>query len=291
MTEFSAERVDELLDAKLYDWWKTGGWFGTKDDSDDYRPPPDTDFDDTTSVISMSTAASESQGSDDENEWESEPEGQRTPTQGDRVPTWSFSAVDTRESSPGVTDSPLDATALARLLNPRDKAAQQEARILASHLSSSQSSGIVTRSRYRREVESERARILLAGRVPHHLASSASNTDPSPNISLYNSNSTGPRPLTTTEEAEILESLILSRRKRHASAPSHSTVADDEDEANRQAGPPCVVCQTAARTIIAWPCRCLCVCEDCRVSLALNNFGNCVTCRRSVQGFVRLYVP
>lgn len=295
MTEFPGERVDELLDKKLYDWWKGGGWFGTKDESDDYTPPTNDDNDDTTSVISVSTAMSESHHSDEDDAWESEPDGQRTPTQSANNPSWSFSGVETRESTPDLIDSPLDAATLARLLNPQDKDSRDQARILASHLSSSQPSGIMTRSRYRREQESERARILLAGRRPHPPVASSSKPYFSPNISLYNSTKeAGPRPLTSTEEAEVLESLILNRRRKHAPPPRPNPTPGDtdaDDEANRQAGPPCVVCQTAARTIIAWPCRCLCVCEDCRVSLALNNFGNCVTCRRSVQGFVRLYVP
>jgi len=286
MTDFPGERVDELLDKKLYDWWKGGGWFGTKDESDDYVPPAGDENDDTTSVISMSTATSENRHDD---AWESEPEGQRTPTQSASHPSWSFSGLQTRESTPDFIDSPLDPATLARLLNPQDKETRDQARILASHLASSQQSGIMTRSRYRREQESERAKILLAGRLPHPSVAS------SPNISLYNnSKQAGPRPLTSTEEAEVLESLILNRRRKHAPPPRprpSSGDADADDEANSHAGPPCVVCQTAARTIIAWPCRCLCVCEDCRVSLALNNFGNCVTCRRSVQGFVRLYVP
>lgn len=295
MTEFPGERVDELLDSKLYDWWKSGGWFGTKDESDDYKPPADIDNDDTTSMISMSTAISETYQSDEDDVWESEPEGQRTPTQSIHNPAWSFSGIGTRESTPDLADTPLDPVTLARLLNPQDKESRDQARILASHLASPQSSGIVTRSRYRREQESERAKILLAGRLPHPSTTSPSKTYSSPNISLFDSTKeAGPRPLTSAEEAEVLESLILNRRKKYAPPLQSNTDGGDanaDDEANRQAGPPCVVCQTAARTIIAWPCRCLCVCEDCRVSLALNNFGNCVTCRRSVQGFVRLYVP
>ncbi|KIX08616.1 uncharacterized protein Z518_03272 [Rhinocladiella mackenziei CBS 650.93] len=301
-TEFSEDEVDELLDSKLYDWWKSGGWFGTKDDSGDYQPSTTDDVDDTTSMISISTEASvDANEGDEENEWESEAEGQRTPTQSSVEPSWSFSAIDTRESTPGVTDSPLDAATLARLLNPPDKESREEARILASHLASASSdypsAGIMTRSRYRREMESERARVLLAGRTPHPAKSdSQSQSIHVPTISLYNeANTSGPRPLTSTEETEVLESLILSRRRKHAPPPRTKNGmqdrAADEDEDSGRAGPPCVVCQTAARTIIAWPCRCLCVCEDCRVSLALNNFGNCVTCRRSVQGFVRLYVP
>ncbi|EXJ84139.1 hypothetical protein A1O3_04806 [Capronia epimyces CBS 606.96] len=300
MTDFPEERVDELLDSKLYDWWKAGGWFGTRDDSGDYQPSMGGDLDDTTSVVSMSTEAGADRSEadeDEENEWESESEGRRTPIQTSTGPGWSFSELPTRESTPDVPDLPLDPATLARLLNPQDQESREEARILASHLASASSNastgGIMTRSRYRREMEKERARILLAGRTSDHPESRSAHA---PAISLYNSSHpTGPRPLTAAEEAEVLESLILGRRRRRATSSHEQThtpsnLVEDHDE-SEHAGPPCVVCQTAPRTIIAWPCRCLCVCEDCRVSLALNNFGNCVTCRRAVQGFVRLYVP
>ncbi|ETI21575.1 hypothetical protein G647_07922 [Cladophialophora carrionii CBS 160.54] len=297
MTEFSGDRIDELLDAKLYDWWKSGGWFGTEDESGEYQPSHADDLDDVTSVVSMSTDAGSSVHED---EWESEPEGTRTPTQTSSGQTWSFSHIQTRESTPEpLPDSPLDAMTLARLLNPKDSASREEARILSSHLlasASADSPGIMTRSRYRRELEAERARILLAGRTPgldtkphHH-----DHMGKVPAVSLYTEPETkGPRPLTSIEEAEVLESLILERRKKHTSAPPSRIpdATETDDDSSRQLGPPCVVCQVSSRTIIAWPCRCLCVCEDCRVSLALNNFGNCVTCRRAVQGFVRLYVP
>jgi Zinc finger, C3HC4 type (RING finger) len=279
MMEYPAEqtvRVEIKLDDKLYQWWKMHGWWGTRDDSGDYRPPPEEDFDDTTSVVSMSTATSTS----DEGEWESESDGRRTPTQTSPFP----SRHSTRESTP--FDSPLDTATLARLLNPPDRASKDEARILASHLSATDptspwaSNKILTRSQYHRQIESERTRILFAGRH------SPPNSLLAPTTAITSSSTTR-RPLTPAEESEILESLILSRRQNshqqpRSGAPSSPTTSP---------GPLCVVCQSSARTIIAWPCRCLCVCEDCRVSLALNNFGNCVTCRRSVSGFVRLWVP
>lgn len=262
--------VEEKLDDTLYQWWKMHGWWGSSDDSGDYRPPPEESFDDTTSVVSISTAASVS----DDREWQSDSEGRRTPTQSRPFP----STCSMRETAS--FDSPLDAETLARLLNPTDRASKDEARILASHLSASgpnqpwNSNKILTRSQYRRQLETDRTRILFAGRHP------SSNAPPSSSSSLP------ARPLTPGEESEILESLILSRREKVQRMPSQ-----DPSSSSSSSGPLCVVCQTSPRTIIAWPCRCLCVCEDCRVSLALNNFGNCVTCRRNVSGFARLWVP
>ena len=139
---------------------------------------------------------------------------------------------------------------------------------------------MMTRSRYREQFDRDRSRVLLAGR----------------SVSTNNPLKT---PLTSEEEAEVLESLIISRRsglfgKEAAVAKGYPSTVDAQGatvDASSPSGPLCVVCQFQARSIIAWPCRCLCVCEDCRVSLALNNFDKCVTCRREVSGFVRLWVP
>ena len=51
------------------------------------------------------------------------------------------------------------------------------------------------------------------------------------------------------------------------------------------------VCQSSPRSIIVWPCRCLSLCDDCRVTLAMNNFDKCVCCRRDVVSFSRVFVP
>lgn len=260
------DRLQRRVDDKLYQWWKSQGWFGTRDDSGDYAPAGDDEDDDTTSVVFFSTS-----GSNSETGWEDESDGRRTPTQDNP-----FSTRPTQRQSTPV-DSPLDAAALARLLDPPDQAAKDEARILAFHLSTQSGSrgslkpGPVTRSQYRMQREREKSRIFFAG---HSTASTA--------------NAMKASLLDPAEEARILESLIISRRHACTQRP---TAATDAKSTFAAAGPLCVVCQASPRTIIAWPCRCLALCEDCRVSLALNNFGNCVTCRRNLTGFVRLWVP
>ncbi|CUS12166.1 unnamed protein product [Tuber aestivum] len=75
-----------------------------------------------------------------------------------------------------------------------------------------------------------------------------------------------------------LESIILQQRR-----PSLATVGSSYSS--------CVVCQSATRIIIVWPCRCLALCEDCRICLAHNNYKSCVCCRQGVEGFSRIYVP
>ena len=257
----------------MYQWWKNGGWYGHLDESGDYAPPfPSIEQDDdATSVITTTTSAS---GTDQE--WESEPEGARTPTQRYASPAWSFSGLRQRRSETPTPEAPiLDNIALARLLNPQDQAARDEARILASHLETD--ARIMTRSQYQKKSQLDRAKVLLAGRVPLGM----------------NDQLPAAGPLSGDEESQVLEQLLIKRRiqkqsKRQFDAQQTST---DTQRETISAGPLCVVCQSESRTIIAWPCRCLTVCEDCRVNLAMNNFGNCVTCRRAVGGFVRLYVP
>ncbi|CDK28693.1 unnamed protein product [Kuraishia capsulata CBS 1993] len=94
------------------------------------------------------------------------------------------------------------------------------------------------------------------------------------------------KPLTRSSfssSAWKLEDVILENRHRHQSIED----SDDEDFGIGT----CVVCQTNPRQIILWPCKCLAVCDVCRVSLAMRAFDECVCCRRKVQGYSKIYVP
>ncbi|KAJ5256881.1 hypothetical protein N7478_012985 [Penicillium angulare] len=246
------------FDDKLYGWWKVGGSWGNQDHTPDYRPPVD---DDMTSVVSMSTNASEG-------EWEDyQSDGRRTPTQSNPNPGFS------REGTP-FQDPFMDISTFARLLDPRDSESREEARILAAHLKPGQVGRIMTRSQYQKQVERDRSRVLLSSRLLPDVPDAT----------------TEKRRPNADEETEILERLIVTLRSE---LPPNSDASSWESGATGLGpnGPPCVVCQTNPRSIITWPCRCLCICEDCRVSLAMNNFGSCVTCRQEVDGFMRLWVP
>src|SRR5204863_172223 len=143
-----------------------------------------------------------------------------------------------RESTPVAhdNDSPLDAATLARLLNPPDRASRDEARILAAHLLR-EDARMMTRSRYREHFDRDRSRVLLAGR----------------SVSTNNPLKT---PLTSEEEAEVLELLIISRRsglfgKEATGAKGYSSTVDAQGEtvdASSPSGPLCVVCQFQARS-------------------------------------------
>lgn len=253
---------EQRLDEKLYNWWKAGGSWGDQDQTPDYGPSED-DWDDTTSVVSTTTTS--------DSEWEDESDGRRTPTQTDPFPD-QYS----REGTPA-PESLMDVGSFARLLDPRDEETRREARILAAHLNAGREGRILTRHQFQEQVERQRAQILLSSHQSRLAMTGSHEANQKPNA---------------REESEILEKLILTKRYAAPSGvPSTEQTWETGASGLGASGPPCVVCQTNSRSIIVWPCRCLCICEDCRVSLAMNNFGSCVTCRQEVGGFVRLWVP
>lgn len=291
----TAATNENEIDATLYGWWLKGGWWGVADSSGDYQPPvyqdvdgvDDPDFD-ATSVISTSEFG------DDQEEWESDDQegfssGQRTPTQQSPNP---FAAIhSTRQTTP-IVDSPLAMSDLAKLLHPTSPEERDQARTLAAHLKSDR---IMTRSAYRRTHQRQRAKVLAPNRPGFDFRGPTAE-------------------MTPEDEADLLEQILLSRR---AAAAATATNAQRRPESHHSAGhgdaagspgggagswstgaaglgpdgPQCVVCQSVPRSIILWPCRCLSLCDDCRVSLAMNNFDKCVCCRREVISFSRIYVP
>ncbi|KAF8582297.1 hypothetical protein K439DRAFT_1635411 [Ramaria rubella] len=78
---------------------------------------------------------------------------------------------------------------------------------------------------------------------------------------------------------------INERRSARASLEGETV-----DETRRS----CVVCTVEAREVICWPCRCLALCDDCRANLASRfpaSKHTCPCCRRSVEGYSRIYIP
>ncbi len=270
------EEEEQTLDSRLYNWWASGGWFGDKDDSGSYHTP--TQDDDTTSMVSMSTNASDISHEDIDDEFmdvdTDAGSGASTPTQGHHLPR-SLSPSDSNvldTLDPSKNYSQLNPRHLATLLDPKTPQQRSEARMLAHHLSNA---GITTRSQYRHAQSFANAKLLTSTRY----------RPPSSSIPT-----TGR--LSPEDEAYLLEQLILTRRAQSASSTNQGTGSwRDGAVGMGSGGPQCVVCQSAPRTVLAWPCRCLSLCEDCRVSLAMNNFGTCVCCRQTVVGFSRLFVP
>ncbi|KAF7945829.1 uncharacterized protein EAE97_004867 [Botrytis byssoidea] len=255
--EYWSRHRETELDSSLYQWWLNGGWWGSDDNSGTFSPEKKDIEDDMTSVISYST--------EDERDWESDDavtDGQRTPTQRSPHPS--------RESSPFL-DTPLSTTDLAQLLHPRNPEQRAEAQALSLHLSSDK---ILTRSRYRDIIQRERAHVLTSTlqRPPNFIPS-----DPSGKLS-------------PDEEAQILEHLIISKRNYQKATQEPASWMQGASGMGEN-GPQCVVCQSSPRSVIVWPCRCLSLCDDCRVTLAMNNFDKCVCCRRDVVSFSRIFVP
>ncbi|KAK4640505.1 hypothetical protein QC761_602160 [Podospora bellae-mahoneyi] len=277
-------RNEAEVDTKLYSYFLRDGWWGNKDTSGEYVPSHplitagneevdvnDPDFD-TTSMISTTETSVESDfgwetDNDNNNDWLDD--GQRTPTQQNPGTELSSSALvsvlqRSREPSP-VLDTPIDPTTLARLLHPQSAADRDEAQTLAAHLSSGT---IMTRSKYKQALQRQRAQILLT-----------------------NLNRANPlQRMSPEEEERQLEQLLLTRRSEAQARGGQESWKEGGAGLGAE-GPQCVVCQCAPRTIIVWPCRCLGYCDDCRVSLAMNNYDKCVCCRREVSSFSRIYVP
>lgn len=270
------EEEEQTLDSRVYKWWASGGWFGERDDSGSYQTP--TDDDDTTSMVSMSTNASQISHGDIEEEFidvdSDAGSGATTPTQ---RPFFSRSLSPSDPSvleaiDPSKNYSQLNPHHLATLLDPKTLQQRSEARMLAHHLTNT---GITTRSQYRHAQSFANAKLLTSTRYRPANSSIPANG-----------------PLSPDDEAYLLEQLILTRRAQPATSTNQGAGTWRDGAAGMGAGgPQCVVCQSAPRTVLAWPCRCLSLCEDCRVSLAMNNFGTCVCCRQTVVGFSRLFVP
>ncbi|KAJ2904472.1 Protein ASI1 [Zalerion maritima] len=311
---------EQEVDNQLYKWWLDGGFWGHEDKSGEYEPVEDDD-DDTTSVFSMATTTDAGGGDDG---WESMDEddqladGQRTPTQTtfDRTLSRGEGLGDStgrhREGTP-MMDTPMPMSDLARLLNPSSLEEREEARALAAHL---QSEKILTRSQYNKVLLRQKSRVLF----PRGLGSGfgtgrAKKWTPEEEAVVLEQillsrraaaavkrggNVGGGVGSSSTEDVLLGEALTRSATGHTAGSssalPPMSPSMNGGDWASGAAGmgengPQCVVCHSESRTIIVWPCRCLSLCDECRVNLAMNNYGNCVCCRREVVSFSRIYVP
>jgi hypothetical protein len=250
---------EQKLDSSLYGWWLGGGWWGGDDSSGYFIPKEHEIEDDNTSLVSISDLSSvgdwESQSDDDNND------GRRTPTQN--------APYGSREATP-IVDTPLSSADLAQLLHPKTPEQREQATTLAAHLASDT---IMTRSRYRDLTQREKSKVLTSTRQrPQGLRKSSK--------------------LTIEEESQLLEYLIIARRTQNSTlSPGTPSPWAQDATGTGEGGPQCVVCQSAPRSIIVWPCRCLSLCDDCRVTLAMNNFDKCVCCRRDVGSFSRIFVP
>ncbi|CAB4394167.1 unnamed protein product [Rhizophagus irregularis] len=53
----------------------------------------------------------------------------------------------------------------------------------------------------------------------------------------------------------------------------------------------CVVCHGEARQCLLKPCGCFALCNECREMMAQRKFKSCPCCRRTVEGYSRVYIP
>ncbi|KAH8117095.1 hypothetical protein DFH11DRAFT_1687859 [Phellopilus nigrolimitatus] len=91
------------------------------------------------------------------------------------------------------------------------------------------------------------------------------------------------------ESKDDWSEFVQDRRVRTSTLPAKDQLSDmSEGRMN------CVICTAEPREIICWPCRCLALCNDCRENLA-SRFSaskhSCPCCRRSVEGYSKIYIP
>ncbi|OBA22049.1 hypothetical protein METBIDRAFT_145446 [Metschnikowia bicuspidata var. bicuspidata NRRL YB-4993] len=91
-----------------------------------------------------------------------------------------------------------------------------------------------------------------------------------------------------TQHQELL-ALIVAQRKSQMEREERATLHDGYDDIDPRMA--CVICQTEPRTLITWPCKCLAICEGCRVSLVAKGMKGCVCCRQDVEGMSRIFLP
>ncbi|EPQ66046.1 Bgt-2536 [Blumeria graminis f. sp. tritici] len=250
------ERDENDLEVNLYKWWLAGGWWGDNDNSGNYIPKPFDADEDKTSIASSTT--------DEDVAWESDgtDEGFHHSTPQKRYLSSKLSTTS--------IDSALTTSDLFQLINPKTLEQRAQTEILSTHLSTNE---IVTRSRYKQIKQRSRTEVLTSTNIrPPNFVPSASSGK-----------------LSLEEEAQILEYLLITRR--NASLQQKSFVWTRDSDQTNDAGPVCVICQSLPRCTITWPCRCISLCNDCRITLAMNNFDKCVCCRQQVIGFSRIFVP
>ncbi|KAJ1665430.1 hypothetical protein IW140_003400 [Coemansia sp. RSA 1813] len=102
-------------------------------------------------------------------------------------------------------------------------------------------------------------------------------------------------------ETEALAQLIRTRRQSQnnfavaatnpAMLPGVETNNTDGSSQPNSSGDAilCVICWANTRCVMLRPCRCLCLCNECRAALAARNFDHCPCCRRDVAGYSRVY--
>ena len=247
---------ERRLDSHLYGWFVSNGWWGESDSSGEYRPPRQdagADFDATSQITSASS------------EWEGSSTASAgsdmtvTPARARQRPTWSPSILEDVDEEPDPLYSEF-----TNMIDPQTLEQKQSARLLARRLRhSEQNPGPMTRAQIRRSQLLEKLKLLPGTRSPL---------------------------MSAEDEALFLEDMIKTKRP-HIRSETRGASWSQGGSGMGEGGPQCAVCHTSPRSVLVWPCRCLSLCEDCRIALAENNFSSCVCCRRDVVAFSRLYVP
>lgn len=84
---------------------------------------------------------------------------------------------------------------------------------------------------------------------------------------------------------------FLKQKQQHHMLEDKDGASEKELDMHGEDLGVCVICHENSRQIILWPCKCLAICENCRISLFVREFATCVCCRHPVEGYSKVYIP
>lgn len=93
----------------------------------------------------------------------------------------------------------------------------------------------------------------------------------------------------------VLLSRILARRDLESAPDDTGSVSSVEFEADSDTDKAllatdmgCILCHDQPKNIVVWPCRCLSVCDTCRLLLGQRGYKKCLKCGAHVNGFSKI---
>ncbi|CCF57932.1 hypothetical protein KAFR_0D02840 [Kazachstania africana CBS 2517] len=89
-------------------------------------------------------------------------------------------------------------------------------------------------------------------------------------------------------EDEILSEITMEQLLSNPMQDDHPILPDtsEDEEINYS----CIICRQNTRNIILWPCRCMTICDECRVKLGHRGIHSCVSCKNEIYGYSKVHI-
>ncbi|EEB19193.1 zinc finger protein, putative [Pediculus humanus corporis] len=83
---------------------------------------------------------------------------------------------------------------------------------------------------------------------------------------------------------QCIESPFENKRDNRCDNCSTTTTTTTNDDAL------CIVCQSNAKNVVIFPCKHLCLCLDCSLTIMNTQRKNCPICRRHIDNTIEVYL-